>query len=66
MLMKLILIVPSILSAALMAYLLIGLCVYFVSAYRNASAEKPARRQPRSRAANSSTAPMTVKAIPAT
>lgn len=65
MLMKVILIVPSILAVALMAYLLIGLCVYFVSAYRNAPAGKSAR-QPRPVKANSSTAPVAVEAIPAT
>lgn len=64
MLVKVIMIVPSILAVALMAYLLIGLGIYFVSAYRNAPAGKLAR-QPRPRKANSS-AKISVEAIPAT
>jgi hypothetical protein len=68
MLLKLILLVPSVLSIALCAYLLVGLSLYFRALYRTVPAVKFARTRHAHgvASASSSAATVEIEALPAT
>ena len=67
MLLKLVLLIPSVLSIALCAYLLAGVFIYFRSLYKTLPAVSNAARQPHAPLAScSSAAPLEIEAVPAT
>jgi hypothetical protein len=67
MLLKLILLIPSVLSIALCTYLLAGVFIYFRSLYKTLPAvSNPARQSPAPLAFASTAAPVEIEAIPAT
>lgn len=67
MLLKLIVLVPSVFSVALCLYLLAGIAIYFRSLYKTALASESARTSHANGVASlSSAAPVEIEAIPAT
>jgi hypothetical protein len=67
MLLKLVLLVPSVFSVALCAYLLVGISLYFRALFKTALASESARtRHERSVAAASSIPSAELEALPAT
>ena len=67
MLLKLVILVPSVFSMALCVYLLAGIAVYFRSLYKTALASESVRTRHASGVASlSSAAPVEIEVIPAT
>ena len=66
MLLKLILLVPSVGSIALCTYLLAGIAIYLRALYKTAPATEPLRPRHSRVAPMSSAAPIEIEAIPAT
>jgi hypothetical protein len=67
MLLKLVILVPSVFSIALCAYLLVGIGIHFRSLYRTALASESARARHDSSVSAASSAPsVEMEALPAT
>jgi hypothetical protein len=66
MLLKLILLIPSVGSIALCTYLLAGITIYLRALYKNAPATEPIRSRHNRVASTSPAAPIEIEAIPAT
>ena len=67
MLLKLILLIPSVCSIALCTYLLAGILIYFRSLYKSLPAVSNPAHQPHAPLAScSSAAPLEIEAVPAT